>query len=104
MLELDLEIMFEWLEHKSIPVYIQKVFKLRQEIYNWRGLLKLKTDKVRTDLKYRCVSGLGVKLWNWLNDDIKMSKSMLVVKKTLKCKIIRGYNECWLNLVFQFKL
>lgn len=49
------------------------------------------THKVRTNLKYRCVSVLGVKLWNGLNEI--MSKYKLVFKKTLESKIIKGYNE-----------
>ena len=51
------------------------------------------TYKVRTNLKYRCVSVLGAKLWNGLIDEPKMCNSMLVFKKTLKSKIIKGYND-----------
>ena len=87
-----LQIMFR-VVNKTIPVCIQKLFKLRQGIYNLRGLLMFETSKVRTNLKYRCVSVLGAKLWNGLSDEIKMCTSMLVFKKTLKSKIIKGYNE-----------
>lgn len=49
---------------------------MKAGIYNFRGLLMLETQKVRTNLKCRCVSALGVKLRNGLNDEIKMSKSV----------------------------
>ena len=87
-----LEIIFR-VVNETISVSIQKMFKLRQGIYNLRGLLMFETHKVRTNLKYRCVSVLGVKLWNELNNEIKMCNSIFVFKKTLKCKIIKGYNE-----------
>ncbi len=57
------EIMFR-VVNKTIPVCIQKVFKLRQGIYNLRGLLMFETHKVRTNLKYRCVS-FGCKIMEW---------------------------------------
>lgn len=50
------------------------------------------TCQVRTNVKYRCVSVLGVKLWNGLNDELKLCSSLLMFKKTLKCKIIDAYN------------
>lgn len=87
-----LEIMFQ-VVNKTIPVCIKKMFKLRQGIYNLRRLLMFETHKVRTNLKYRCMSVLGVKLWNGLNEVIKMCNSMFVFKKTLKFEIIKGYNE-----------
>lgn len=87
-----LEIMFR-VVNKTIPVCIQKMFKLRQVVYNLKGWLMFETHKVRTNLKYRCVSVLGVKLWNGLNNEIKMCNSMLVFKKTLKFNIIESYNE-----------
>lgn len=86
-----LEIMFRMV-NTSIAVCIKTMLKLRQGIYNCRGLLMLETHKIRTNLKSRCVSVLGVKLWNGLNNEIKMSKWMLVFKKALKSEI-KGYNE-----------
>ena len=79
--------------NKTKPVCIQKMFKQSQGIYDLRRLLMFETYKVRTNLKYRCVSVLGAKLWNGLNDEIKMCNFMLVFKKTLKSKIIKGYSD-----------
>ena len=53
--------------------------------------------KVRTNVKYGCVSFLGVKLWNGLSDELKLCRSLLSFKKTLKGKIIKDYNVKWLK-------
>lgn len=43
----------------------------------------LETHKARTNLKYRCVSVLGVKLQHGLNNEIKTKANcILVFKKT----------------------
>lgn len=35
--------------------------------------------QVRTNGKYRCVSSLGVKFWNGINDNLKMRRSFVEV-------------------------
>lgn len=63
------------------------------QISSLRGLLMPETHKARTNLRNRCLSVWGVKLWTERNHEIKMSKSLSVFKKPLKCNIIRGYHE-----------
>lgn len=67
-------------------ICIIKMFKLREGNYHLRGLSKSETCKIRTNMKYRCVSVLGAKLWNSLNDDLK-----LLSFKKVKCKIMNDY-------------
>ena len=47
---------------------------------------------MRTNVKYRCVSFLGVKLWNGPSDELKLCRSLLSFKTTLKGRIIKDYN------------
>ena len=86
-----LEILFR-VKNKSLPNCIQHFFKLRETNYDLRRLCVFEVCYVRTNVKYRCVSFLGAKLWNKLSDELKMCRSLLSFKKTLKCKIIKDYN------------
>ena len=56
-----------------------------------RGLFIFKTVNVRTNVKKRCVSVLGVQLWNGLSNELKLSSSLFMFKKILKRKIINDY-------------
>lgn len=51
--------LFFLVRNKSLPIFIQH-FLLREGNYNLRGLCIFETCKVRTNVKYRCVSVLGV--------------------------------------------
>lgn len=86
-----LEILFR-VKNKSLPISIQNFFKLRGKKFNLRGLDIFERGKVRTNVKYRCISYLGVILWNGLSNELKMSISLLSFKKALKRKMIMDYN------------
>lgn len=86
-----LEIVFR-AKSKSLPVCILKMFMLREANYNLRGLYVFKAGKARINVKARCVSVLGVKLWNNLCDDLKLCSSLLKFRKALKSKIMLCYN------------
>ena len=88
-----LEIVFR-AKSRSLPACIQRLFKLREGRYNLRGFCMFKTDeKARINLKARCVSILGIKLWNSLNDGLKLCTSQETFKKALKYKIIQEYSS-----------
>ena len=88
----SLEIVFR-AKSKSLPGCIQRLFKTREGRYNLRGISIFKTDKkARTNVKARCVSVLGVKQWNNLNDVLKLCNSQVIFKKALKSKIIQQYS------------
>lgn len=67
-----LDIMYR-IANRNIPVVIEDIFMFRKSKYNSRGLLLFLTSIARTNVKYRCVSVLGVKLWmNGLIDGLKL--------------------------------
>ena len=87
-----LEIMFR-ANNNSLPPSIQCLFKLREGNYNLRGFLIFELyTKVRTNIKARCISVLGVKKWNSLSNEIKSCTPGWKFKKALKGKIVREYS------------
>lgn len=87
-----LEFIFK-VKNKSLPDCILNRFVLRENNYNLRGICIYKIHSVRTNVKNRCVSILGVKLWNALTDDLKLSASPHIFKKALKGKLLQSYSE-----------
>lgn len=88
-----LEILFR-VVNRSFLMSIQSLFKLRRGHYNLRGLLWFETSKIRTNAKQRCVSVVGVKLWNDLSDQFKLISTLSKFKKSLKCETINTYQLC----------
>lgn len=56
--------------------------------------------KVRTNVKYRCVSVLGVKLWNGLNDELKMCFSCHFLGRILKFVLYKVIEISFFLLLF----
>ncbi len=75
------EIVFR-VKNKSLPNCILNRFVLRENNYNLRGLCVYKISKARTCVKTRCVSVLGVKLWNSFTEDLKRCGSLQSFKKS----------------------
>ena len=87
-----LEILFS-ARNGSLPMGLQGLFKLREGEYNLRGVCIFKTQhKARTNVKMRCASFLGVKLWNKLSDGMKLCTSRGRFKRAVKSKIIQSYS------------
>ena len=79
---------------KSLPTCIQCLFKPREGNYNLRGLFIFETrTNARTNIKARCISVLGVKVWNSLSNEVKLCTSQGRFKKALKRKIINSKNS-----------
>ena len=70
---------------------MQELFKPRESKYALRGTAIFKKSKIKTNAKARCISVMGVNLWNSLDKDLKMSNSVKTFKKTYKDKIIDKY-------------
>lgn len=64
------------------------LFRLREGKYH-SSMLMFLIRKARTNVKYRCVSVLGVKLWNGINDGLQLCDSLLEFRKTLMGKIMK---------------
>lgn len=63
---------------------IQSLCKLRTGHYKLRGRLRFTFCKANTSQKRRCVSFLGVNLWNDLSDQLKLINSRPKFRKTVK--------------------
>uniref|UniRef100_A0A8C6M161 Reverse transcriptase domain-containing protein n=1 Tax=Nothobranchius furzeri TaxID=105023 RepID=A0A8C6M161_NOTFU len=84
------QIMYK-VRNKLMPDKIQKLFTEREGGYNLRGTLNLKIHKFRTTLKQMCITIIGVKLWNNLEEEIKVSTNINVFKMNYKKHILNKY-------------
>ena len=75
----------------TLPVCIRNMFVLKEQKYNLRSQLNYTRTITRSHEKGRCVSVLGVKLWNDLRDDLKACRSLQNFKKALKCEKLHKY-------------
>ena len=58
--------------HFELPINLQNMFIIDKSIYyDTRSKFNFRLRYVRTKLKSICVSLLGVKLWNALDDKVK---------------------------------
>lgn len=87
-----LEIVFR-VKNNNIPNSIKNFFKLRERDYHLRGLFIFENVKVRTNVKSRCISVMGVKLWNGLKDEFKQCAFLVRFKKMYKSKILSDYHS-----------
>ncbi len=71
-----------------LPNCIQRLFKIRENLYNLRGLYMLKKVRARTNVKSRCLSVKGVNLWNKCDKELKVFNSLCQFKKMYKNKVI----------------
>lgn len=80
--------------HQQIlPVNLQKRFMKRESTYNLRGTEIFSQPEYRTKPKERCISVQGVKIWNNLANEIKLTKSLHIFKKTVKLSLLRRYDD-----------
>ena len=59
--------------------------------YETRSKFNFKLRYVRIKLKSMCVSVLGVKLWNALDDKVKKHPKLFLFKKTVKNEYLIKY-------------
>ena len=74
-----------------LPTNIQNLFLLRDETLNLRGSIIYKQKLVHSTLRGHSLSIVGVKLWNSLNVEIKLSTNLKVFKHKIKCNMIEDY-------------
>ena len=70
---------------------MQELFKPREGKYDLRGTAIFKKTTVRTNAMARCISVKGVKLWNSLDNELKLANSIKTYKKLFKAKVIDTY-------------
>ncbi len=77
----------------SLPKHIQDNFTKVSSIhkYGTRQQDNLHTKLANTTLKQKCISHVGIKLWNNLDSNIKLSNNIKQFHKKIKIKTISKY-------------
>ena len=86
------EIMYK-AHNRSLPPCMQELFEPRKSKYELRGTAIFKKTFARINTKQRCLSVIGVHLWNKLDTEIKHSNSLHHFKRAYKDKLINKYRE-----------
>ncbi len=87
-----MQIMFKT-KSMLLPDSVQKFFSIWESKYELRGVCKFTVQKAKKGIKRRCISIIGVKLWNDANINLKMCNSLLVFKRMVCKAMFDGY-EC----------
>ena len=81
-------------KNKLLPTNIQHLFDTKEHLnYNLRGKNKFSTKYVRTKAKTMCVSVVGVKIWNNIDNNIAEAESLQKFKKMYKSYLFNCYNS-----------
>ena len=83
-------IMYKAYNH-LLPTCVQELFHPRESQYDLRGTAIFIRNDARINNKARCVSVIGIKLWNSLDIDLKNCSSINTFKKIYKAKAINKY-------------
>ena len=72
-------------KNKFLPANIQHLFDTKEHLnYNLRGKNKFSTKYARTKTKTMCVSVVGVKIWNNIDNNIAEAESLQKFKKCIR--------------------
>ena len=78
---------------QELPCNIQKLFTKDKSLhYRTRQLGKFNHKYARTELKRRCVSIYGVKIWNGLNKEVSKICCLYKFKKEVKKLLLQKYD------------
>ena len=77
----------------TLPTNLQSMFKENtvNKNYNFRNKQEYFHKYVRTKQKQMCLSVLGIKLWNSLDNEIKKSKTIYSFKSKYKYYLLNNY-------------
>ncbi len=90
LVELQTLVMFR-AKNRILPENLQKLFVFSSEDEEHGRKFHFKNQFAWTTLNQTCVSVVGVKFWNSLQNDLKTCMNIFKFKKMLKEKIIRIY-------------
>lgn len=85
-----LMVMFQ-AKDKVLPANLQRHFNLIEEEGRRKG--QFRHQMARTTAKRRCISVVGVKLWNSLQNELKQCKNIFQFKKIFKDKTWMRYER-----------
>ena len=80
--------------HGPLPIHLQNRFTVHSTTRITRNTRRINTfDMVqaRTNIKAMCLSVSGVKLWNYLSNNLRDCNSVIIFKKNLKKYFISNY-------------
>ena len=81
-------------KNKLLPINIQTLFDSNVNVnYSLRNKKTFFTKHARINVKAMCVSMVGVKSWNLLDNKIKVAKSLNCFKKMYKNYIFHCYES-----------
>ena len=76
----------------NLPKSLQCLFQSKTDnVYNTRRLYNFKVSFSKSKIKYNCLSSIGVRLWNKLDEKMKTSGSLIKFKKMLKLTYVNNY-------------
>ena len=80
--------------NNQLPNNIQSIFTKVNTIhrYSTRQQGNLHVQSAKTTLKQKCISHIGIKTWNNLDDKIKSSRNINSFQKKIKNNLLNAYN------------
>ena len=84
IVDLNTAIMMYKAHNHLLPCCVQELFRPRESKYNLRGTAIFKQSHWRVNIKGRCVSVRGVKLWNSLDDEQKKLRLTNQIQKDVQ--------------------
>ena len=80
-------------KNSSLPSNVQQLFTINEEssYYSMRQKHKFAVKYARTNIKSKCLSVYGVKLWNKVSSSIGLDSSFLSFKRNYKNYLLCEY-------------
>ena len=77
--------------HGTLPIHLQNRFTIYSTTRSTRRFNTFVIVQARTNIKAMCLSKYGVKLWNYVPNNLRDCNSVIIVKKNLKTCFISIY-------------
>ena len=77
--------------HGTLHIHLQNRFTVHSTTRSTRRINTFVMVQARTNIKAMCLSVSGVKLWNYLSNNLRDCNSVIIFKKNLKKYFISNY-------------
>ena len=77
--------------HGTLPIHLQNRFTVHSTTRSTRRINTFVMVQARTNIKAKCLSVSGAKLWNSLSNNLRDCNSVIIFKKNLKKYFISNY-------------
>lgn len=78
---------------KSLPVSTHRIFSCAETKYDSRDVCKFTVPMVKKETMWRCLTVVGVTLWNNTNINRRTCGTFLVFKRMVSEAIFKGYKS-----------